>query len=80
LARQREPELLEEQGPHRIRVRVAREDELAPVGRRQVYVDHLDRPERVQHRAAGQAGCELAAAMAQRGMQRVGEEGDDEVL
>ena len=53
---QRQPELPEQQGHLGLGLRVAREDDFPSVGRREMDVHHLNRPELLQHRPAREPG------------------------
>lgn len=79
LNRQCEAELLEEQRHRGVRVRVPGEGDLAPIRGREVHVDHREGPERLQHRAARQPGREIPEPAPERGVERVRQEGDEDV-
>ena len=67
-------------GVIRLGLGVAREGELAAVADRNLaHIDHLHGGELLQHAARGQSGGKVLEAMAERHMQTVGKEGDEDV-
>jgi hypothetical protein len=55
------------------------EDQGAAVGSREMHVEHLDGGELVEHGPGGEAGGERLEPCAQRDVQTVGQEGDEDV-
>jgi len=60
-------------------VSVTGEPDLAPVGGRQMNIDHLDGGELFQRTARGQPGRQSMKATRERDLQAVGQEGDEDV-
>ena len=79
LGRQSEVESLEQQLQFGLGLGVAREDQLAPIGGGHVYIDHLDGGELLEHAARGEAWGERFELLAERDVQAVGEERDEDV-
>ena len=63
----------------RVRLSVARQHQLAPVGGGQMDVDHLHRCELLQHRPWRESGGTGAGVVFQRHVQAIGDEGDKDV-
>ena len=63
----------------RVRLGVARQHQLAPVGGGQVHVHHLHGCELLQHRARCESGGAGAGVLFQRHVQAISDEGDKDV-
>ena len=74
-----ELELLDQEPEFRLGLGVAGQQELAPVGRRQMDIDHLDGGELLERAARGQSGRQGMQAALQRDLQAIGQEGDEDV-
>ena len=59
--------------------RVARQDDLAAIGGRQMNIDHLDRGHFFDHRPGRQPRGQGLCILVQRHLQAVGHEGDKDV-
>ena len=79
LGRQGQVHAVEQQAKLGLGFGVAREDDLTPVGGRQMDIDHLHGGELCQRAAGGEAGSEAVQASGQGDLQAVGEEGDEDV-
>ena len=77
LGRQGQAELIEENPFVGIGLGVAAEDQRAPVGGREVDVEHLDGGKLVERGSRGEPCGERAESGAQRDVQTIGQEGDD---
>ena len=58
---------------------IAREPDFAPVGGRQMDIDHLDGSELFQSASSGQARRQGMEAAGQGDLQAIGQEGDEDV-
>ena len=58
---------------------VAAEDECPAIGGRKVHIEQLHGGELVEHRPRGEAGSERPELCAQRDVQAIGQEGDEDV-
>ncbi len=79
LRRQGEAELLEQDFLVGVGLGVAAQDQGAAVGGREVHVEHLHGGELVEHRARREAGRQRPEPGAQRDVQAIGQEGDEDV-
>lgn len=79
LVRQGELELLQDDLLVLVQLGVARQDDLAAVGGRQVDIDHLNGGHFLEHRPWGQAGCERAQAVLEGDLEAIGDEGDKDM-
>ena len=62
-----------------VRFGVAAQDQGAPVGGREMHVEHLDRSKLVEHRARGESRGQRFQSCAQRHVQTIGHEGDEDM-
>ena len=74
-----EAELADEELLVSVQFGVAAEDQRAAIGRGEVHVQHLDGGEFVEHCPGGEASCKRLEPGAQRDVQAVGQEGDEDV-
>ncbi len=79
LRRRFELELVEQEPQLGLRLGVAGEQELAPVGCRHVDIDHLHGGERVEHAARGEPRGERMQAALERDVQATGQKRDEDV-
>src|ERR1700688_1113445 len=79
LRRQIELELLDQDFLFCGEFGVAAEDQGAAVGGREMHVEHLHGGELVEHRPGREAGSQRLEPCAQRDVQAIGQEGDEDV-
>src|ERR1700676_2283970 len=79
LVRQRELELFEQDFLIGFWMGVAAQNQSAAVGRREVYIEHLDGGKLLQNGTWGQAGCQRTQPRSQGHLQAVGQEGDKDM-
>ena len=79
LGRQGQVHAVDQQAQFGLGFGVAGQHDLAPVGGRQMHVDHLDGGELRQRAAGGEAWGEAVQAAGQGDLQAVGEEGDEDM-
>jgi len=79
LGRQRQAEPIEENPLVGVGLGVAVEDQRAPVDGREVDVEHLDGGKLVEHGSRGEPCGERAESGAQRDVQTIGQEGDEDM-
>jgi hypothetical protein len=71
--------LLDQEAEFWLGLGIARQQQLPPIGCRQVDIDHLDRGEFLQSAACGQPGRQGMQAKLERDLQTVGEECDEDM-
>ena len=76
---QLELELLDQELEFRLRLGVAGQQQLAPVGRRQMNIDHLDGGKLFESAARSQSWRQRMQATLQRDLQTVGQERDEDM-
>ena len=72
-------ELLHEELLIGIEFCIASENQCAAVGGREVHIQHLDGSELVEHGLGSEAACQRFEPGAQRDVQTIGHEGDEDV-
>ena len=79
LGRQGQLEPLQQEQLVAVRLGIARQDEMAAVGGRQIHVDHLHGAEFLQHRPRGQPRRQGTQALLEGDKQAIGDERDEDV-